>query len=87
MFGHGGAMLLVGAHMQDAAVYFGMKGLDAAVQDFGKPVRSLMSLTAMPDSRSRRAVPPVETNFTPMPASLRANSTTPLLSVTLNMAR
>ena len=46
-----------------------------------------MSFTLIPESRSSFAVPPVEISSTPRPASLRANSTSPVLSVTLRMAR
>ena len=46
-----------------------------------------MSLTAMPDSRISLAVPPVEMSSTPNVDSLRANSTNPVLSVTLRIAR
>src|SRR5580658_267671 len=53
----------------------------------GKPVTSLTSLTGMPDSRSRRAVPPVEINSAPSSASPRAKSDTPVLSVTLMSTR
>ena len=53
----------------------------------GKPVSSEMSFTVTPESRNSFAVPPVEISSTPMPASLRANSTSPVLSVTLRMAR
>src|SRR6185437_13399335 len=53
----------------------------------GKPVRSEMSLTLTPESRSSLAVPPVETSSTPITASLRAKSATPVLSVTLRIAR
>src|ERR1035441_4450620 len=45
-----------------------------------------MSLTARPASRSARAVPPVDTSSTPKPDSTWANSTRPVLSVTLNNA-
>ena len=48
---------------------------------------SEMSLTAMPESRSSLAVPPVETSSMPRPESWRAKSTSPVLSVTLRMAR
>ena len=41
----------------------------------------------MPESRNNLAVPPVEMSSTSMPARLRANSTKPVLSVTLRMAR
>jgi hypothetical protein len=41
----------------------------------------------MPESRSSRAVPPVETSSTPKPASFRAKSISPDLSVTLRIAR
>src|SRR5690242_8969736 len=46
-----------------------------------------MSLTLRPASRSVRAVPPVEISSTPKPASALANSTSPVLSVTLSRAR
>src|SRR5258706_15540323 len=46
-----------------------------------------MSLTGMPESRNSFAVPPVETSSTPKAISLRANSSSPDLSVTLRMAR
>src|SRR6266704_1795452 len=46
-----------------------------------------MSFTAMLESRNNLAVPPVEMSSTPIAASLRANSTNPVLSVTLRMAR
>src|SRR3954468_9688020 len=45
-----------------------------------------MSRTVIPCSRNNFAVPPVETSSTPMPASSRANSTNPDLSVTLRTA-
>src|ERR1035438_3765892 len=53
----------------------------------GKPVRSEISLTAMPESRNSFAVPPVEMSSIPWPESWRAKSTKPVLSVTLRMAR
>src|SRR5436305_9835365 len=53
----------------------------------GKPVISETSITGMPASRIRRAVPPVEIRFAPNPRRSRANSTTPLLSVTLIRTR
>src|ERR1700723_6285 len=53
----------------------------------GNPVSSEISFTAMPESRSSLAVPPVEISSTPSLESLRANSTSPVLSVTLRMAR
>src|SRR4029077_12715005 len=46
-----------------------------------------MSCTAMPESRSSLAVPPVDTNSMPRRESCRAKSTRPDLSVTLRMAR
>src|SRR5271166_6424574 len=46
-----------------------------------------MSLTAMPESRSSLAVPPVEMSSMPSAASLRAKATSPVLSVTLRRAR
>ena len=46
-----------------------------------------MSFTAMPESRSSLAVPPVETSSTSIAASRRAKSTSPVLSVTLKIAR
>src|SRR5258708_24925838 len=46
-----------------------------------------MSLTAMPDSRSSLAVPPVEMSSMPRPESWRPKSTRPVLSVTLRIAR
>src|SRR5262249_1908542 len=46
-----------------------------------------MSCTRIPDSRSSRAVPPVETSSTPSRSRLWAKSTRPVLSVTLRMAR
>src|SRR5665213_3291261 len=49
----------------------------------GKPVTALTSRTGMPDSRKRRAVPPVEIRSAPRAARPRANSDTPALSVTL----
>src|SRR6266853_1527294 len=53
----------------------------------GKPVSSEMSFTRTPESRNSLEVPPVEISSTPRPASLWANSTSPVLSVTLRMAR
>src|SRR4051794_2709343 len=53
----------------------------------GNPVSSEISFTATPFSRSNFAVPPVEISSTPRPASLRAKSTSPVLSVTLRRAR
>src|ERR1035437_1947058 len=46
-----------------------------------------MSLTERPAARSAVAVPPVDTSSTPKPASTRAKSTSPVLSVTLSRAR
>src|SRR6202043_1894517 len=51
------------------------------------PVKSETSRTAIPASRRRRAVPPVETISMPSAASCRANSVSPLLSYTLTNAR
>jgi hypothetical protein len=45
-----------------------------------------MSFTLNPASRKARAVPPVETSSTPKPAKAWANSTRPVLSVTLSNA-
>ena len=41
-------VLGVAAHSEQAAVNLGMQGLDAAVDDFGKPVTSATSVTANP---------------------------------------
>src|ERR1700719_1347284 len=46
-----------------------------------------MSWTGIPESRSSLAVPPVEISSTPIAESLRANSASPVLSVTLRIAR
>ena len=75
------------APVQNSAVHLGMQGLDPPVEHLGKPVSSEMSFTLTPESRNSLAVPPVEISSTPIPASLRANSTSPVLSVTLRMAR
>ena len=53
----------------------------------GKPVSSDTSRTVSPCSRSRRAVPPVDTISTESSANRRAKSATPVLSVTLIRAR
>src|SRR5579859_3867172 len=53
----------------------------------GKPVISEISLTLTPDSRSNLAVPPVEMSSMFRAESLRAKSTSPVLSVTERMAR
>src|SRR5437868_9049982 len=53
----------------------------------GKPVSAATSFTSMPLSLSNLAVPPVETSSTFIAASRRANSTTPVLSVTPRIAR
>src|SRR6476620_2456091 len=48
----------------------------------GKPVCAATSVTSRPASARSRAVPPVESSFTPSAASSRASSTTPVLSDT-----
>src|SRR6185295_18336144 len=48
----------------------------------GKPVCAATSVTSRRASARSRAVPPVESSFTPRPASSRASSTTPVLSET-----
>ncbi len=53
----------------------------------GKPVTSAMSMTARPASASALRVPPVEINSTPSAARACANSTRPVLSLTLSKAR
>src|SRR5262245_4770341 len=53
----------------------------------GKPVTSATSSTFNPASASDLRVPPVETSSTPKPASALANSTSPVLSLTLTSAR
>src|SRR5580700_9364751 len=75
------------AAMQDAAVHLGMQRLNAAIKHFRKSSQLGMSLTAMPESRSSLAVPPVEMSSTPRPESWRAKPTNPVLSVTLRTAR
>src|SRR5215472_8818826 len=53
----------------------------------GNPVTSATSLTGTPASRIILAIPPVETISAPRPLRPRANSTTPVLSVTLMRTR
>src|SRR4051812_721019 len=53
----------------------------------GNPVRSEMSSTVSPASRSALAVPPVETSSTPCLSSALPNSASPVLSETDNKAR
>src|SRR5947199_909026 len=53
----------------------------------GKPVKSLISCTGRPFSRSSLAVPPVEMSSTPSTERRRAKSARPVLSVTERMAR
>src|SRR5437879_2012474 len=53
----------------------------------GKPVMSLMSCTFSPASASVLRVPPVEISSTPKLAKSLANSTRPVLSLTLSKAR
>src|SRR5437660_11844958 len=53
----------------------------------GKPVSSETSRTAMPFEAKSRDVPPVEMISTLRSASVRANSTMPVLSYTLISAR
>ena len=77
----------VGAHGEDAAGDFGMHGLDAAIQHFGKSGDVADVGDGNPASRSRRAVPPVEMSSAPIAARAEANSRMPVLSVTLRSTR
>jgi len=53
----------------DAAVDSGMQSLHPAIRNLREAVRSEISCTLMPASRSNFAVPPVETSSTPRLAS------------------
>ena len=85
--GDGGFVLGVAADVEQAAVDLGMEGLDAAVEHLRKAGEFADVLDGRPASRRARAVPPVETSSTPKPARTWANSTRPVLSVTLSNAR
>ena len=65
----------------------GMQGLYAAVQHLGKAGEVADVLDGKAGLAQRPAVPPVEISSTPKPASTWANSTRPVLSVTLSSAR
>ena len=71
---------------EDAAVHQRMEGLDPAVHHLGKPGDVRDSDDVRPACWSTFAVPPVETSSKPRAARPLANSTSPVLSETLNNA-
>ena len=66
-----------------APVIFGCMVFTRPSSISGKLVTSLTSATGIADSRSNRAVPPVEISSAPSSFKPRANAATPVLSVTL----
>ena len=66
---------------------FGWRVLTRPSQISGNPVTSLMLMTSTPLSRSSFIVPPVAITSQPSARSPLANSTTPVLSLTLINAR
>ncbi len=87
MSGHSRLVLRVPANVEQPAVHARVQRLHAPVQHLRKSRQLADVLDRKPASRSAFAVPPVETSSTPKPASARANSTRPVLSVTLSSAR
>ena len=86
--GDGCFVLGVAADVEQAPMDEGMQSLDPAVENLGEARQVADVLHAeRPASRSAFRVPPVETSSTPKPASVFANSTRPVLSVTLSRAR
>jgi hypothetical protein len=82
--GDGGFVLGVAANVEQAAMDAGMQGLHAAVEHLRKAGQVADVLDRQAGLAQRRAVPPVEISSTPKPASAWANSTRPVLSVTLS---
>jgi hypothetical protein len=84
--GDGGFVLLVAANVEQAAVDLGVQGLDAAVEHLGKAgqVADVLDGQAGLAQRARRSAGGDQ--FDAKAASAWANSTRPVLSVTLSNA-